>query len=103
MKPRAVSMLGIVNWVSTRENLGVCEHQGADQPVHRQSDQHFCYSLNGKYRTIKYTLIFPITVVLLFPITVVSSMIDLILSFSSCVDGLKDRQSILLYYGRNEI
>ena len=81
MKPRAVSMLGIVNWVSTRENLGVCEHQGADQPVHRQSDQHFCYSLIGKYRTIKYTY--------LFPITVVSSMIDLILSFSSCVDLIK--------------
>ena len=60
---------------------GVCEHQGADQPVHRQSDQHFCYSLIGKYRTIKYTH--------LFPITVVSSMIDLILSFSSCVDLIK--------------
>ena len=83
MKPRAVSMLGIVNcnWVSTRENLGVCEHQCADQPEHRQSDQHFCYSLNGKYRTIKYTY--------LFPITVVASMIDLILSFSSCVDLIK--------------
>ena len=83
MKPRAVSMFGIVNWqwVSTRENLGVCEHQGAVQPVHRQSDQHFCYSLIGKYRTIKYTQ--------LFPITVVSSMIDLILSFSSCVDLTK--------------
>ena len=65
----------------TRENLGVCEHQGEDQPVHRQSDQHFCYSLIGKYRTIKYTH--------LFPITVVSSMIDLILSFSSCVDLTK--------------
>ena len=52
MKPRAVSMLGIVNWVSTRENLGVREHQGADQPVHQQSDQHFCYSLIGKYRTV---------------------------------------------------
>ena len=51
MKPRKVSMFGIVNWASTRENLGGgCEHQGADQPVHWQSDQHLRYSLIGKYR-----------------------------------------------------
>ena len=87
-------MLGIVNWVLTREKLGVCEHQGADQPVHQQSDQHFCYSLIGKYRTIKYTSD-PIIIYWvreythLSPITVVSSMIDLILSFSSCVDLIK--------------
>ena len=52
-------MFGIENWASTRENLGGgggggeggCEHQGADQPVHQQSDQHLkCYSLIGKYR-----------------------------------------------------
>ena len=71
MKPRAVWMLGIVNWASTRENLGVCEHQCADQPVHRQSDQHLYYSLIGNTH--------------FFPITVVSSMID----FSSCIDLIK--------------
>ena len=50
MKPRTVSMLGFVNWASTRVNLEVCEHQGADQPVHQQSDQHLCYSFIGKHR-----------------------------------------------------
>ena len=58
MKPWAVSILGIVNWVSTRENLGICEHQGADQPVHPQTDQHFNYSLIGKYRTINTHIYF---------------------------------------------
>ena len=46
MKPRTVN----VNLASTRENLGVCEHQGADQPVHRQSDQPLRSSLIGNYR-----------------------------------------------------
>ena len=50
MNLRAVSMLGIENWASTQESLGIREHQGADRPVHRQSDQHLCYSLIGKYR-----------------------------------------------------
>ena len=69
-------MLGIVNWASTRENLGVCEHQGPDQLVHLQSDLLFAYC-KSRLASIKYTH--------LFSITVVSSMIDLILSFSSCV------------------
>ena len=80
-RPQGSLDVGNCKLGSTRENLGVCEHQGADQPLHRQSDQHFHYSLIGKYRTIKYTY--------LFPITVVSSMIDLSLSFSSCVDLIK--------------
>ena len=54
MKPRAVLMLGIqVNWASARENLGgggLRTSEGADQPVHWQSDHHLCYSLTGKYR-----------------------------------------------------
>ena len=75
-------MFGIVNWASTRANLGGgCEHQGADQPVHWQSDQHLRYPLIlenivSRLASIKYTH--------LFPITVVSSIIDYIFSFSSC-------------------
>ena len=81
----ACPMLGIVNWALTRENMGICEHQGAYQPVHPQSDQHFSIRLLenivSRLASIKYTQ--------LFPITVVSSMIDLILSFSPGV-GLID-------------
>ena len=78
-KPRKVSMFGIVNWASTRENLGGggggCEHQGADQPVHWQTFAiRLLENIVSRLASIKYTH--------LFPITVVSSMIDYI--FLSC-------------------
>ena len=85
MKPRKVSMFGIVNWASTRENLG----GGGGGANDHQVQTSLCIgslistfairileNIVSRLASIKYTN--------LFPITVVSSMIDYIFSFSSC-------------------
>ena len=82
MKPRKVSMFGIVNWASTRENLGggANDHQVQTSLCIGSLISTFAIrileNIVSRLASIKYTN--------LFPITVVSSMIDYIFSFSSC-------------------
>ena len=81
MKPRKVSMFGIVNWASTRENLGGAnDHQVQTNLCIGSLISTFAIrileNIVSRLASIKYTN--------LFPITVVSSMIDYIFSFSSC-------------------
>ena len=86
MKPRKVSMFGFVNWALTRENLGGGGGGGAND---HQVQTSLCIgslistfairileNIVSRLASIKYTN--------LFPITVVSSMIDYIFSFSLC-------------------
>ena len=79
-------MFGIVNWASTRENLG---GGGGGGGANIKVQTSLCIgslistfairlleNIVSRLASIKYTH--------LFPITVVSSMIDYIFSFSSC-------------------
>ena len=89
MKPRKVSMFGIVNWASTRENLGGGGGGGGGVANIKVQQTSLCIgslistfairlleNIVSRLASIKYTH--------LFPITVISSMIDYIFSFSSC-------------------
>ena len=72
MKPRKVSMFGIVNWASTRENLG----GGGGGENDHQVQTSLCIGslistfairilekIVSRLASIKYTNLFPITVV----------------------------------------